>query len=302
MTTPLASASLAGDGKGFDQFYTKPEAARRCWLVVQRAIKRLKAEESDYWFVEPAAGCGSFYQILPPRRRIGIDIEPRKLPNINDAGIITEDYLSWQPKKTQRKKRFVVVGNPPFGRRGKLAVAFFNHSAFAEMIAFIVPVSFRKHFIHQHLLDEYTLIEREPLLKDSFCTPNGKDYKVNTEFQVWTRLEHGLEDKRQRERACITHDDFELGQYNNTEQALSVFDAPFDFAVPCQGYQDYSRRETSAAQCEKHKQWMLFKEKKKGAAQKLREIDYAALANSCATVTPGFRKNDVVRHYVNPIV
>ena len=222
---------------------------------------------------------------------------PRKLSGVDGSGIICADYLEWRP--TRDGGGYVVVGNPPFGKRGKLAVAFFNHSDFADIIAFIVPVSFRKYFIHRQLSPEYGLVVRKLLANDSFHTPDGKDYAINAEFQIWTRLSvpRPMTDMRERFPAPIKHPDFEMRQYNNTKQALPMFDAPFDFAVPCQGYQDYSRRETAPADCEKHKQWMLFTAKNDEVRGRLMAMDYATLSHDCATATPGFRKNDVVKYY-----
>ncbi len=280
-----------------DQFYTRPEVAEFCWRKFLNVARHLGINESEYWYVEPSAGCGCFYQMLPPRRRIGIDIEPRRLPSINGKGIVCADYLKWFPEQTRREKKYAVIGNPPFGRRGRLAVEFFNHSAFADIIAFIVPVSFRKYAVHRQLLAGYKLVRQHSLDNDSFCLPNGRSYAVNTDFQIWTRLPAKMKDMRQMRPPPIKHPDFEMRQYNNTEQALPMFALPFDFAVPCQGYQDYTRRETDADKCEKHKQWILFTAKSKRVLEKLKGIDFAALAADRATATPGFRKNDVVKHY-----
>lgn len=296
-----APTTSTHNGNGLDQFYTKPRIARKCWSAVQRVIGRLPLLERNYHYIEPAAGCGCFYQVLPRQRRTGIDLEPRNLPRINGRGIIKgiikDDYLKWSPKPTARTPKYVVIGNPPFGKRGKLAVDFFNHSGFAEIITFIVPVSFRKFTIQRRLLLGYALVARTALSNDSFCTPDGKDYSVNAEFQVWVRTPCKLKDMREHMSAAISHADFEMRQYNNTEKALVAFDEPFDFAVPCQGYQDYSRRETDPENCERHKQWMLFTGRNKGVRARLKNIDFATLAYECATATPGFRKNDVVKYY-----
>jgi len=301
-----AAANRAAAGnKPLDQFYTKPEVAGRCMAHLQRAAKRLRVDLGDYWFVEPSAGCGCFHQILPPRRRIGIDLDPKTTPLTKRAvtdSIEQADYLAWAPPKTRRARKYLVVGNPPFGHRGKLAVAFFNHSAFAEIIAFIVPVSFRKYAMHRRLAGEYRLIARAPLPRDSFCTPDLKTYSVNAEFQIWTRLPNRLKNLRELSPPPIAHEDFTMRQYNNTEAALKEFHAPFDFAVPCQGYQNYARRETKARDCEKNKQWMLFTARTAAARRRLMAMDFGELALDCATATPGFRKNDVVRHYDSLVV
>ena len=297
------------DRRQFDQFYTKPPVAKSCWRAVIGALKKLRIDAQTCQFIEPSAGCGGFYQFLPHGRRIGIDIAPHKWHGYDNADIITADYLTWQPAREKPSAVRIVIGNPPFGRRGKSAVAFFNHSAFAEVIAFIVPVSFRKFAIHRQLHRDFALIARHPLARDSFHTPDGRDYAINAEFQIWTRLPASpslppippIINLRETAPAPISHPDFEMRQYNNTRQALPMFDAPFDFAVPCQGWQDYSRRETAAIRCEKNKQWILFTAADAKVRTRLINIDYAALADTCATATPGFRKNDVVRCYARHV-
>ncbi|MDA8021950.1 MAG: hypothetical protein MPK05_03035 [Gammaproteobacteria bacterium] len=284
----------ADKNKNLGRFYTKPEVARACWQVFARTAGQLGMDLRAYWFVEPAAGCGCFWQLLPQGRRTGIDLAPGKLPRIDNAGIERADYFDWRPPM---RRKYAVIGNPPFGRRGKLAVAFFNHSDFADTIALVLPVTFRKYATHRLLPAQYQLVRREPLARDSFCTPDGKDFAVNAEFQIWTRLPHRMKNLRAHAPPPRAHPDFQMRQYNNTRQALKEFDAPFDFAVPCQGYQDYSRRETEAANCEKHKQWMLFTAPTAAARNRLLQMDFAALALDSATAVPGFRKNDVVREY-----
>jgi len=278
-----------------DKFYTKPQAAENCHRHALATLETIGARESWY-FIEPSAGAGAFYALLPAGRRVGLDIAP------GDGGrgeIRKGDFL-------KRKRRFfavdrscvVVIGNPPFGKRGKSAVAFFNAAArFADTVAFIVPVIFRKHFIHKTLDPNFKWVSALQLPRASFCTPDGRDYRINTEFQVWTRRPTRLSNKRLFSAPPVAHPDFAMHQYNNTRQALKVFDMPFDFAVPAQGYQDYTRREFNPDDCEKHKQWMLFRAAGEEARRNLFALDFERLAHDNITVTPGFRKNDVVAEY-----
>ena len=94
----------------------------------------------------------------------------------------------------------------------------------------------------------------------------------------------------------INHNDFEMWQYNNTKEALKVFKNKFDFAVPRQGYNDYKRRETSPDDCEKTKQWILFKARDRNTLNRLKGIDFTELSQN-NTITPGFGKADVVKEY-----
>ena len=290
-----------------DQFYTKPSVAEACFTYFKQEARRAGLLADSLFFIEPSAGEGSFYDILPPERRTGIDIEPKH------AGIIKGDFLTWLYLpflyrrqqtvvigKPPSRQETVVIGNPPFGKRSQLAVKFFNRAAeIADTLAFVLPVTFRKYLIHRSLNSEFAWIGSYPLKRDSFYTGKQKNYEINTEFQIWTRLPFVGKDMRLTTSPPIKHADFLLHQYNNTKKALLVFDKPFAFAVPAQGYQDYQRRETIAGTCEKNKQWMLFDSDDKEVVDRLWQMDYAKIAYDCATVIPGFRKNDVVKEYIS---
>jgi len=171
-----------------DQFYTKPNVAEYCFDRFQKVASDLGVNLNGYTFIEPSAGCGCFYQILPKNRRIGIDIEPKKISGIDNSGIIRSNYLEWYPRK---KKKFVVVGNPPFGLRGKLALNFINKSyPYADMVAFILPQLFNsdgKGVAGKRVIG-YKLAHNEHLPPDSFMYPDGTDIQINTVFQVWTKI------------------------------------------------------------------------------------------------------------------
>jgi len=62
--------------KIYDQYYTKPEIAKECIYSVEHVIP----DFHDYDIIlEPSAGTGAFYQFLPPKKRLGLDIEPKYL-------------------------------------------------------------------------------------------------------------------------------------------------------------------------------------------------------------------------------
>ena len=274
-----------------DQFYTKPEVAAACWQHFTATLSSLSRSPNDLFFVEPAAGTGAFYKLLPPERRLGIDIAPKC------EGVTPQDFFNVTDVLTAPRDT-VIISNPPFGKRGKLAIAFFNHAArLADIVAFIVPVNFRKFTTHKQLEPSMRFISQLPLPREAFYLHTDKSYAVNTEFQIWTRLASSHPDMRQHNPLPIQHQDFQMWQYNNTREALKVFQNPFDFAVPCQGWQDYSRRETDEKQCERSKQWILLKAKNATVLSRLMEIDYERLALKCGTAVPGFRKGDLVKAY-----
>lgn len=274
-----------------DQFYTKPEIAIVCWQHFTKTLSALNKNLNELFFLEPAAGTGAFYELLPAQRRLGIDLVP-KCDDVKLQDFFKLTNLPSTPPDT------VAIGNPPFGKRGKSAIAFFNHAAhLADIVAFIVPVNFRKFTTHKQLDPSMRFISKLPLPRDAFHLSTGRVYAVNTEFQIWTRLPTAHNDMRQYKPLPIRHKDFQMWQYNNTPNALKVFQNPFDFAVPCQGWQDYTRRETDEKQCERNKQWILLKAKNSTVLARLMEIDYEHLAQECATAVPGFRKGDLVKLY-----
>lgn len=183
-----------------DQFYTKREVAKYCYERLQSVTKNLNINLGHYRMIEPAAGCGHFYKLLPPRRRIGIDLMPR------GRNLIQADYLRWFPKNMNGK--FIVVGNPPFGLRGHLALQFINHSAnFADLVAFILPQLFDsdgKGVPAKRVHSRYQLAHTERLKPDSFERPDGSPVNVSTVFQIWTAINQSRIQVKPRE-TCNTY-------------------------------------------------------------------------------------------------
>ena len=163
-----------------DTFFTQRAVARHCY----RAFKGATADVNlrRHIFVEPSAGEGCFFDLLPPSRRIGLDIRPRR------EGIQKADFLTWYPG---REARYVVIGNPPFGVRGAYALAFINRAfLFADVVAFILPMSFLSNGkgVNMKRVRNAHLIHSEKLDADSFYLPeSGKAVSVNSVFQVWKK-------------------------------------------------------------------------------------------------------------------
>ena len=161
-----------------DQFFTPRDLAKKCWETFNREVKI--NTDTEYTFIEPSAGDGSFLDILPTGS-IGLDIEPRS------TAIQKQDYLTWKP--TNISKKYIVFGNPPFGLRGHLALNFINHSySFADYVCFILPQLFisdgkgspRKR------VKGYNLIYSEGL-SAMFYSPDNQEVKVNGVFQIWSK-------------------------------------------------------------------------------------------------------------------
>ncbi len=165
-----------------DQFFTPTEVAKHCYEVLCEKLNSLGVDVSEYTYIEPSAGDGSFLKVLPINKVVALDIEPRA------EGIQQNDYLSWSPTDADGNK-FIVIGNPPFGLRGNLALRFINHSAsFADFVAFILPPLFESDGkgVPRKRIKDYNLIHSEKL-DAKFYDPTKKDIKINVIFQIWSK-------------------------------------------------------------------------------------------------------------------
>ena len=267
--------------KELDQFYTNPEIARECMGLLK---KEIELNQFDI-LLEPSAGEGVFLKLLDPKKRIGLDLDPK------DPEIIKQNFFTYNP---DRSKKILTIGNPPFGKRSKLSIDFFNHAAsFSEVIAFIIPLQWRKWSVQSKLAQGWRLI-KDHTLKEKAFIHEGKPYGVRCCFQIWVKGDGPS--LRMSEKLPTDHPDFHMYLYNNTRQAEKYFDMDWDFAVPRQGYADYERRETDKDKCEKTTQWIFFKAKNKTVRKRLMNIDYEKLAMK-NTSTPGWGKADVVELY-----
>lgn len=156
-----------------DQFYTKQSIAEMCFNTL---LNYLNLDDYDY-LVEPSAGTGSFFKLLDERRRIGIDLEPKF------EGLYEMDYFDFIPEKD---KTYLVIGNPPFGKISSIAVKFFNKSAeYCNVIAFIVPRTFKRVSIQNKLNLNFHLIYNEDLPLKPCCFEPVMNAKCC--FQIWKR-------------------------------------------------------------------------------------------------------------------
>ena len=201
------------DSKTKDQFFTPEDTAKKCFEIFKKILKKKGDNDDEYIYIEPSAGDGSFIKALGEKKYIAFDIEPRH------KNITEQDYLTWEPPKLKNgkyKNKYIVIGNPPFGLRGHLALKFINHSYdFADYVVFILPQLFesdgkgvpRKRVKGYHLIYSEKIESKfyEPLTNykvsgeapensmNSLGRPNKKEVDINTIFQIWSK--HHKNDK-----------------------------------------------------------------------------------------------------------
>lgn len=175
------NVSKKDEFKIMDQFFTPETEAKK---LIKETINFIKQNYgvnlNDYTFIEPAAGNGSFAKGIPSKyKKILLDIDPK------EKNIIKADWLKYTPKS----KLNIVIGNPPFGLRGQLALKFINHAAnFADFIAFILPPLFNSNGKGSPRLrvKNLSLVYETEVKNIKFTYPSGDEVYVNSIFQIWT--------------------------------------------------------------------------------------------------------------------
>lgn len=243
--------------EGLDQFYTLPRIALK-YIHQTKVIYNLE----DFFKIEPSAGSGSFFCQIPSTNKVGLDISPK-----HDS-IMRQDFLQYVPKT---EEKILVIGNPPFGRVSSLAVKFFNHaSAFADVIAFILPRTFRRISIQNRLDPSFHLVYDEdvPTSPCSFDPP----MQAKCCFQIWEKKEHC----RPFIELPIIHKDWEfvpLGPLDANNQPTVPRDA--HFALRAYGGKCGEVRENNLDMLRpKSWHWIRSKLNPQILINRFRELDY----------------------------
>ena len=179
---PLIPGWVDPESVELDRFFTRPDIARSCYASLLEEMAADHADAARYKFVDPSAGEGAFFDLLPSDRRIGIEIVPGRLD------FECRDFLSWKPAANGH--RYAVIGNPPFGYRAWLALAFMSHAAtFADYIGMILPMGFQSNGkgSPKFRVEGAELVRSQRLPADAFVLQSGQSAKVNALWQVWRR-------------------------------------------------------------------------------------------------------------------
>jgi hypothetical protein len=201
-----------------DQFYTNEKCARKYYELF---TEHVNVDNYDV-ILEPSAGTGSFFNLIPFEKRIGLDIEPKC------EGVLKQDFLKFNPNVSAK---YAVIGNPPFGRVSSLAIKFFNKSAeFADVIAFILPRTFKRVSVQNRLDLNFHILYQEDLPLVPCCFSPKMSAKCV--FQIWEKRS----EKRRKVVYSKTTSDFQfigLGSKDRKGQPTPPKNA--DFALKAYG-------------------------------------------------------------------
>ncbi len=165
---------------GKEQYYTPPAIAVQVCDLVQQHVPDCQQRT----WLEPAGGTGVFIEEARSRgvrSILSFDIEPLH-PDVKEG-----DFL----EQSLDLSGAVAVSNPPFGRNNALSVPFFNRCAsYCDVIAFIVPRSWRKWSVTNRLDQGFHLVEDVDLsinYVDAMGVSNHANNNLRTCVQLWQR-------------------------------------------------------------------------------------------------------------------
>lgn len=202
-----------------DKFYTNIHIVKNCLLEFANNYNL----QSFDLVIEPSAGSGNFLLNIDHNNKIGLDIYPE-----HDT-IIEQDFFTYFPdinytNNSPAYKNILTIGNPPFGKICSLAIKFFNHAAiFSNVIAFIIPRSFRKKSIQNKLDNRFHLTHDIDIsTKSNTFTPS---INIKCCFQIWEKNDN----LRQIEKLDLKHKDWNFLNYKKDDILNS------DFAIRAYG-------------------------------------------------------------------
>jgi hypothetical protein len=282
--TPIATNdNTAVSAKSLDKYYTNDDVARLCWRAFKPCIP------TDAILIEPSAGGGAFMRAVD-REIIGFDIAPEA------NGIIQADFLDLDVfEHVEEGAKLAVIGNFPYGHRNRLTIDFLNRSlSFADYVGCIVPAGFQKFNYQQRVDPEARLVMSLELPEQSFHF-EGKPYKINTVFQVWTKAH-----LRNVVRLPTTHVDFDIHSANTAERAAELFHGvAWDMAIPRIGLRSiekvvYGRSDPHA---DPSKQYHFIKVTKPEALARLKRVDWMTLAFKGMSSVPTLSRANLIEAY-----
>jgi len=270
-----------------DQFYTPEKTAKFC---IDKTFEFLP-KDKKIKFVEPSAGKGVFVKLL---QNMGCDVDCYDIEPKYDK-CIQKNFLMHKETKDD-SKFYCAIGNPPYGKKGALAVKFINKCLnLYDLVAFIVPKTLSHSYQSQKNIYGKLIYDTE--LKEHKFENNGKIVNVPSSFQIWTTYENeyyiDFDDLRLKS-PLKEIDDIEVKIYNKTKQAEKWLYWDWDIAVKRSSNKGEYIVDKDKITPDYH--WILIKAKNKEAIKILKKIDWSK-AND-GKMTAGMSKSDVVKLYI----
>jgi len=204
------------------------------------------------------------------------------------------DFFNYIPPLD--RKNILVIGNPPFGKVSSIAIKFFNHSSkWANVIAFIIPKTFRKISVQNKLDKSFHLIYDEDIpTKPCHFTPN---MMVKCCFQIWEKKDI----VRPYVNLSTKHTDWEfLGLGPNDIKGQPTPPNNADFALRAYGGKIGEIQKTNLDKLRpKSWHWIKCNIDKEELINRFKQLDYSDSLNTARQNSMG--RGELVRLYNNII-
>lgn len=268
--------------EGLDKFYTITSYSKTC---IDKVFKHYTNRPFDL-VIEPSAGNGSFFNQLDFEPKIGIDILPHA------ENIINMDFFDFHPSSYIPNENILVIGNPPFGKVSSLAIKFFNHAAeWANVIAFIIPRTFRRPSVQNKLNKQFHLVYDEDVPTKPCCF--SPPISVKCCFQIW--------EKKEEERPIIDlptkHKDWEFLSFGpNDANGQPTPPNGADFAIRAYGGKIGDIKKDGLSEL-RPKSWHWIKSNidKEELTNRFNQLDYSDSTNTARQNSMG--RGELVRLY-----
>lgn len=274
--------------EGLDKFYTLPLCSKKC---IDKVSELYTISNFDI-IIEPSAGNGSFLNQIPSNNKIGIDISPEH------SDIIRLDFFDYSPPLDM--KNILVIGNPPFGRVSSLAIKFFNHAAkWANVIAFIIPRTFRRVSVQNKLNSLFHLVYDEEIPNKPCCF--SPPMMVKCCFQIWEKQAI----RRRIVQLSTKHNDWDFLPFGPIdEKGQPTPPQGADFAIRAYGGRIGEIKLNNLSNLRpKSWHWIKVNIEKKELVSRFNKLDYS---NSCNTARQNsLGRGELVKLYtdfINSIV
>ena len=188
-----------------DKYYTSRELAE----YVVNKTKEVIGENNITEYLEPSAGSGIFLDFLD-EPYLAYDLYPE------DDRIVKQDYLTLD---LEYKKGRCIIGNPPYGTKNNLTIAFYKKSlVLGDYISFVLPIS---QYNNKIKLYEFDLLYSEDLgvreysgIKVHCClnvyrrNPIGLNKRPNYKLKD-VEIQESIKNQNPKRNKVVTKDSFD---------------------------------------------------------------------------------------------
>ncbi len=264
-----------------EQYYTTQYLADECLSFLE---KYFNFENFDI-VLEPSAGDGVFLKDSFSDKSIAFDIDPKS------SNVLKQDFFQWNPPTG---KRIITIGNPPFGQRGSIAVKFTNKAMeFSDVVAFILPRSFKKDTFYNRLRENFHLVDQFDC--NSFRNEKGESLTIKCVFQIWERRDY----TRQKISRKNSHEDFQMKHAHLSrisEKDLEILRSEYDFCIAQVGsnFKPKNPREINSGS------YWFIKMINSENGKVFNELDFSFLDNMNLSFK-SLSKKDIIQAYENSI-